>query len=401
MRAPASPPAPAAADAIEPSAADRLFDGFDLVLAWVRGFTPAEAGINLALSLLVAAVALGVLWLGRRAARLALHRLTPAAGALRGAAVTWALVKVAVFAAAALAVLSLWGLDLIGWATRGGGAAALRTSARIVVLLVVFVAAFELVGAMIERVMGRTAERVNGERRTAQVRTLIPLLKAIARTVLVVIGAMTLLSEFGVQIGPLLAGAGVLGVAVGFGAQTIVKDLLTGVSLVLEDTVSLGDIVQVGEVSGVVETMTMRTIRLRDYDGTLHIIPYSEAQIIHNKTKTFSRFVFNISVAYEADLDEALEVMRRVGAELRDDPAFGPKILEDLEVAGVDSLADSAVVLKARIKTAPGAQWAVGREYQRRIKLALDEAGIEIPFPHLKLVMPTPAPIAAGAAASA
>jgi small conductance mechanosensitive channel len=192
----------------------------------------------------------------------------------------------------------------------------------------------------------------------------------------------------------LIAGAGILGLAIGFGAQTLVKDFLTGVFLILEDTVSIGDIVTIGNFGGVVEDMSLRTIKLRDFDGTLHIFPYSEAMVIHNKTKSFSFAVFNLSISYTSDIGSALDAMQQVGAELQEDPEFNRFILEPIEVVGVDNLADSAVVLKGRIKTQPAKQWAVQREYLKRIKLAFDANGVEIPFPHLKLVPPdSPIPV--------
>jgi small conductance mechanosensitive channel len=196
------------------------------------------------------------------------------------------------------------------------------------------------------------------------------------------------LGEVGVKIGPLLAGAGVVGLALGFGAQTIVKDFLTGLFLIIEDIVSVGDIIRIGESGGLVEQMTLRTIRLRDLDGTLHVFPYGEAQVVHNLTKTFSYYVFDLQVSYGSNIDRALEVMRTVGDGLKSDPAFADFILEPIEVLGVDRLGDSGVVLKARIKTAPIKQWVVGREYNRRIKLAFDREGVEIPFPHMQLVLP-------------
>jgi small conductance mechanosensitive channel len=177
---------------------------------------------------------------------------------------------------------------------------------------------------------------------------------------------------------------------VGFGAQTVVKDMLTGIFLIAEDIVSVGDVVQIAGFGGLVEQMTLRTIRLRDFDGTLHVFPYGEAQVIHNLTKTYSYYVFDLRVAYESDVDRALEVIRETGDGLRKDPAFAPKILDRIEVVGVDKLAENGLVLKARIKTLPLEQWTVGREYNRRIKLAFDRAGISIPYPHVQLVMPEP-----------
>jgi small conductance mechanosensitive channel len=158
--------------------------------------------------------------------------------------------------------------------------------------------------------------------------------------------------------------------------------------MVVEDVVSVGDVARIGGFGGTVEQMTLRTIRLRDFDGTLHVFPYSEAQVLHNLTKSFSFYVFDLQVSYESDIDRALEVIRETGAELRADPAFKKKITDPLEVFGVDSLGDSGVVLKARFKTVPMSRWEVGREFNRRIKLAFDREGIEIPYPHMKMVLP-------------
>jgi small conductance mechanosensitive channel len=205
---------------------------------------------------------------------------------------------------------------------------------------------------------------------------------------------MMTLSEFGIEVGPLIAGAGIIGLAVGFGAQTLVKDFLTGMFLIIEDVVSVGDVAQIADASGTVEDMSLRTIKLRAFDGTLQVIPYSEAQVIFNKTKGYSYYVFDLSISYSSDIAKALELMKQTGEDLRADPEFAPLILEALEIFGVDQLADSAVMLKARIRTHPGKQWTVGREYLKRIKLAFDAGGIEIPFPHIKLVPPDgPIPI--------
>ncbi|MDP3382811.1 MAG: mechanosensitive ion channel family protein, partial [Phenylobacterium sp.] len=193
---------------------------------------------------------------------------------------------------------------------------------------------------------------------------------------------------------------GEIGLAIGFGAQTLVKDFLTGIFLISEDIVAVGDVVEIAGSSGVVEQMTIRTLRLRALDGTLHVLPYGEAQIIHNMTKVFSYHVVELGVSYESDIDKAFEVMAEVVEEMRADPDLGPKILEPLEVMDVSALADSGVVLRGRIKTPPGAQWGVGRAFNRRIKQAWDAAGVEIPYPHMHLVMPQPtqAPPAGGSA---
>ncbi|PIB96863.1 mechanosensitive ion channel family protein [Caulobacter sp. X] len=350
--------------------------------------------INLALTATVIALAWAAGRVARRLTLIGAHRLPGPADAEKTVR-THRLARLAGFTVrsvssllAVLVAADIWGFNLLAWTATPVGAQILAGLLRLVLLLIVAVAAFELVGLAIGRAMGGFAERADEPRRRAQLATLAPLLRGITQTAIVVVAVLMALSELGVKIGPLLAGAGVVGVALGFGAQTLVKDFLTGIFLIVEDIVSVGDIVRIGDSGGLVEQMTLRTIRLRDFDGTVHVFPYSEAQVLHNLTKSFSYYVFDLQVSYSSDLDAALAIMKRVGARLKSDPNFADKILEPIEVVGVDNLADSGVVLKARIKTIPIQQWTVGREYNRRIKLAFDEAGVEIPFPHLKVVMP-------------
>ncbi|MGA0603801.1 mechanosensitive ion channel family protein [Caulobacter sp. KR2-114] len=293
-----------------------------------------------------------------------------------------------IVAAVAALIGRAWGFDLVAWASVGLNGRVVALLLRLCLLALVAAAAFEAAGLLIGHGMGRIAAGSHDLRRQAQLRTLAPLLIGIVRTAVVVTFGLMALGDVGVNIGPLIAGAGVVGVALGFGAQSLVKDFITGVFLVVEDIVSVGDVVKIGQSGGLVERMTLRTIRLRDFDGALHVFPYSEAQVIHNLTKTFSCYVFNLQVSYSADLDRAMQLMRDVGAELQSEPEYGDRILEPLEVVGVDDLADSGVVLKARLKTVPLQQWSVGREYNRRIKLAFDREGVEIPYPHMKLVLP-------------
>lgn len=294
--------------------------------------------------------------------------------------------------AALYLALGVWGFDLGAWMSRGLGEQLVRSILRVALLVVVAFAAIEITGLLINQFIGRLTRISTARRRKAQLATLAPLLRGVAQTAITLIALLMVFSEIGVKIGPLLAGAGVVGIAVGFGAQTLVKDFLTGVFLLAEDIVAVGDIVNIGGFGGLVEQMTLRTIRLRDFDGTLHVFPYSEAQVVHNLTKTFSYYVFNLQVSYESDIDRAIEVMRATGDELQADPAFSDLILEPIEVVGVDGLGDSGIIIKARIKTRPIQQWTVGREYNRRIKHAFDANGIEIPYPHLKMVVAPPQP---------
>jgi moderate conductance mechanosensitive channel len=377
----------------------------DAVVSFVNGLMtldPEEAAIRSGISVLVVIGAMLLIWGLRVLYKAITERVAPEhAGNLGKRALPlgrWALriARFAIALAALLAILRIWGLNYEDL-REGPLGAALGAATRIAVILVIAFTALELAQLAISRMFARIASRSRNPRRAAQVRTLAPLLSGVVTTTLIVIAAMMALSEIGVEIGPLIAGAGIIGLAVGFGAQTLVKDFLTGIFLILEDIVSIGDIIEIGGFGGVVEEMSLRTIKLRDFEGVLHVFPYSEAQVIHNRTKGFAFAVFDLSISYKSDIPLALETMRRVGAELRADADLVGQVLEDIEVVGVDALADSAVVLKARIKTAPGKQWTVKREYLQRIKIAFDQAGVEIPFPHVKLVPPDPPGGAAGA----
>jgi small conductance mechanosensitive channel len=199
---------------------------------------------------------------------------------------------------------------------------------------------------------------------------------------LTVMAALTVLSELGIDIGPLLAGAGVVGLAVGFGAQTLVKDIITGLFILLEDSISVGDVVDVAGHSGIVETLTIRTIRLRDVRGTVHTVPFSEVSTVKNLTKDFSYALMEIGVAYRESVDDVIEVIQDVGKNIRADATYANSILDDIQVQGLDRFDDSAVVIRARIKTKPLQQWSVRRALNKALKRRFDELGIEMPFPH-------------------
>jgi moderate conductance mechanosensitive channel len=382
----------------EPASAtlETLIGQLQSFIAGVLSLDPQQAAIRAGLTLLVVIGAALLVWGLRLMLKALTERVAPEQVDARAPMHIgrWSLrvARLVIAAFTLFLILRVWGLDFDDL-REGPLGAALAIGARIALILIIAFGAIEVLGLAINRVFARVAKRARSARRAAQVRTLAPLLAGVVTTTLIVIAAMMVLSEIGVEIGPLIAGAGIIGLAVGFGAQTLVKDFLTGVFLILEDIVSVGDIVEIGGYGGVVEEMSLRTIKLRDFDGTLHVFPYSEAQVIHNRTKSFSFAVFNLSVGYSSDISQALELMQRVGDDLKDDAGFAESILSPIEVVGVDQLGDSGVVLKGRIKTAPGKQWAVGREYLKRIKFAFDDAGIEIPFPHVKLITadePTP-----------
>lgn len=198
---------------------------------------------------------------------------------------------------------------------------------------------------------------------------------------------LVLLSEVGVKIGPILTAAGIVGVAVGFGAQHLVKDLISGFFILLEDQIRVGDVVDIGGKSGLVERVNLRMTVLRDQAGNVHFVPNGEIKVVTNMTKDYSRYVFEIGVAYREDVDQVIEVIKQVDEELRQDEGFKTDILEPIEILGLDRFADSAVIIKARTKTLPIRQWAVGREFNRRLKRRFDEMDIEIPYPHLSLYL--------------
>ena len=287
----------------------------------------------------------------------------------------------AILVVALLAILDVWGFGVAELLQTPAGRALVRT---VLVVLLVTVGAFflwELIETAAARYLSRLDETGEGSR-AVRMRTLLPMVEKALLVAIVVIAAMIVLSEIGLDIGPLLAGAGVLGLAVGFGAQTLVKDVITGVFIIVEDSMAIGDFVTVAGRSGVVEDLSVRSVTLRDYSGSKHTIPFSSIGDVENLTKDYSYAVLDYGVGYGENVDAVIAVIRETGDGLRADPDFRDRILEELEVAGLQELGDSAVVIRSRFKCRPGFQWGVRREMNRRIKAAFDANGIEIPFPH-------------------
>ena len=290
----------------------------------------------------------------------------------------------AILAAALLAILDVWGFGIAELLQTPAGRALVRT---ILVVLVVTVGAFilwEFIETAAARYLSRLDESGEGSR-AVRMRTLLPMVEKALLVAIVVVAGMIVLSEIGLDIGPLLAGAGVLGLAVGFGAQTLVKDVITGVFIIIEDSMAIGDFVTVAGRSGVVEDLSVRSVTLRAYSGAKHTIPFSSIGDVENLTKDYSYAVLDYGVGYSENVDAVTAVIRDVGDGLRTDPDWRDNIVEDLEIAGLQELGDSAVVIRSRFKCRPGFQWGVRREMNRRIKAAFDARGIEIPFPHVTL----------------
>ncbi len=212
--------------------------------------------------------------------------------------------------------------------------------------------------------------------------TLMGIVKRLGKLVIWAIFIMILLRQLGIDIAPILAGAGIIGLAVGFGAQELVRDFISGFFMLMEDQIRRGDYAMINGVDGLVEKIELRTITLRDMTGTVHIIQNGKINSLANMTKEWSAIVLEIGVAYKEDVDKVIKVMREVGEELASDSALRDQIIEPVEILGLDKFAESAIVIKARIKTVPLSQWAIGREYRKRLKYAFDENKISIPFPH-------------------
>jgi small conductance mechanosensitive channel len=276
------------------------------------------------------------------------------------------------------AILDAWDvLDLSGWLAGAGGQALVAALASAAAVLLVAWLIWLALSSWIEYRLNPNV----GRAASARERTLLQLLRNAGTILLIVVAGMLALSEIGVDIGPLLAGAGVVGLAIGFGAQKMVQDVITGVFIQFENAINEGDVVTVGGTTGVVERLTIRSVGLRDLSGTYHIVPFSAVDTVSNYMREFAYHIAAIGVAYREDVGEVKDAMQEAFAELRAGE-HGPEILDDLEMQGVTEFADSAVIVRARIKTLPGSQWAVGRAYNECVKRVFDRRGIEIPFPH-------------------
>jgi small conductance mechanosensitive channel len=282
---------------------------------------------------------------------------------------------------AIVAIVASWGLDLETLFATPLGQRILGSLFSISVTMIGLGSLYELLSGAMDRHLNRRADDGDALRASARVRTLLPMIRNVLFMVFAVIFAIVVLSEVGVNVGPLLAGAGVLGVAVGFGSQTLVKDLLTGFFIVVENAIAIGDYVKIAEHQGWVESIGIRTVRLRDREGSLHLLPFSEVTKITNMTKDFAFAMIEVGVSYNTDLVKAMNVMREVGAELQKDPIYKRTILDPIDVWGVDKLGDSSIILMGRMRTRPGKQWDVRRTFLLRLKLKFDQEGIVIPYP--------------------
>ncbi len=221
-------------------------------------------------------------------------------------------------------------------------------------------------------------------------KTWIPVIRPAVNIAAGFIGGIIVLGQLGVNTTPILAGAGIVGLAVGFGSQTLVKDLINGLFILFEESIRVGDYVDVGKDGGMVEAIGLRTVKLRDVSANVHIVPNSTINSVVNYSKEFSRAVIDIGVAYKENADEVIAILMEVGEGMRQDPKYGMNIVEPFEVLGLQKFADSAIIIRCRFTTKPLKQWGLKREFNRRVKRVLDEHGIEIPFPHRTIYMGEP-----------
>jgi moderate conductance mechanosensitive channel len=275
-------------------------------------------------------------------------------------------------------------LSMIGLDNSAEILALSKTSLRIVLIILVALVLKKMSKKAIRLLKSKMSEQsLNDVEEIKRIDTLSMVMSYIITILIISITIVEILHELGISIAPVLAAAGVVGLAIGFGAQSLVKDYFNGFFLLLENQIRKGDVVQVSDKSGLVEEVTLRYIKMRDYEGNVHYVPNGIITTVTNMSRGFAHSVIDVGVAYKEDITKVMSVMEQVGDEMFKDTQFQNKILDKLEMAGVDNLADSAVVIRCRFKVAPLEQWGVRREYLKRIKAAFDRDNIEIPFPHL------------------
>jgi moderate conductance mechanosensitive channel len=244
----------------------------------------------------------------------------------------------------------------------------------------------QAVAARLIRVFRAYMERRTGPDEIARVQTLATVFRYAATIIISIVAGTLVLDALGISVAPILATAGVAGVAIGFGAQSLIKDYFAGFFILLEDQIRVGDVVQVLDKAGLVEEVTLRYVRLRDFDGHVHFVPNGEIKVVTNRTRGFAHAAIEVGIDYGADVEQALGVLREVGAAMRADPKWQNRIADEVEIQGVERLADSAVILRARLKVVPAIeQWNVRREFLKRLKKAFEEHGVAIPFPQLTI----------------
>jgi small-conductance mechanosensitive channel len=287
-------------------------------------------------------------------------------------------------------IAQIWGIPVNSMVSSNTGTLIILRGLAILITIGVVMAILETTEFLSDHLL--TSKRKGKKKRevTQKMKTLVPMVRAATKMAAGFVGGIIILDRLGVNTTPILAGAGIVGLAVGFGSQTLVKDLINGLFILFEESVRVGDYAVLGQNEGIVEAVGLRTIRLRDVSGNVHVVPNSTIDALTNMTKEFSRTVIDIGVAYREDVDEVISILKEVGESMRTDPEYGNKILEPMEVFGLQKFDDSAVVIRVRMTTKPLSQWGIKREFNRRVKRIFDQRGIEIPFPHRTIYMGEP-----------
>jgi small conductance mechanosensitive channel len=273
----------------------------------------------------------------------------------------------------------------IGLLQSSGWSGPLVVAVRIVIIVIVALVLMRVMDRLIRLFRERITRGMDDLEQVKRAQTLGRVFRYLAAVVITVIAGAEILHARGVSLAPILGAAGVAGLAVGFGAQSLVKDYFTGFFILLENQLRQGDVAEVAGKTGLVEEVTLRYVRLRDYDGHVHFVPNNLITTVTNMGKEHARSVVDVGVAYREDVDQTLTIMRDVAEQMRQDPVFGPKIMDEPEIVGVERWGDSAVILRLRFMVRPLEQWSVRRECLRRLKNRFDAEGIEIPFPHLTI----------------
>ncbi|SAI23712.1 membrane protein [Bordetella ansorpii] len=280
-----------------------------------------------------------------------------------------------------LLILDAWrAFDLSYWLASDAGATAIRMVVNVVIVLLIAALAWTVIASFIEHRLTQVDGRPMP---SARERTLLSLFRNAALIVIVTMTALIILSQIGINIGPLIAGAGVVGLAIGFGAQKLVQDIITGVFIQLENGMNENDVVQVAGVFGTVEKMTIRSVGIRTLDGGYHLVPFSSVDVVANHMRDFSYHLGEYTIAHRESVDDAVEHLRNAFAELMTDPVLSPEVIEDITIPGVTAVNEKGVTIRVLIKTTPGMQWAVQRGYNRLVKKHFEAAGIELPYPHM------------------
>jgi len=285
--------------------------------------------------------------------------------------------------------LNIWGFDVESWFDSKIGWAVIRPLRSILITLAIGWILWIAFDSFVENALSAVDRYGRSRTQSSRTKTLLPFLRNVAFVALSAIMLVVVLANLGINIAPLLAGAGIVGLAIGFGSQQLVQDLITGLFILFEDTIAVGDLIDTGDRAGTVEALTIRTVKIRDADGALHSIPFSQIKALKNRSRGYGFFTLKIAVGYESNLDEVMDIMREIGKEMQNDPTFSWKILAPLEIWGVDQFAPDGVVIMGGIKTRALDQWSVGREFNLRLKKRFDVAGIVMTLPR---VLFTPRP---------